>query len=266
MTKFWTFASGSTGNASLLVCGEVAVLIDIGISCRRILQHAEDAGRSPEDLTALVVTHEHEDHVSGLRTYTKRYSTPIFCSRGTGAHLDYRLERVLPLLRPLALGKPCDLGGGVTLTLHPTSHDSSQSTAVRLDTPDGSVAVLTDTGVVPEETGAALLWADILLLEANHDVERLRAGPYSYVLKHRILGPEGHLSNAAAARYAAESVRSGTRTVLLAHLSEENNTPALAREAVEAALAEAGLTARVVVVPHNTASEAFTLEKSPCGV
>ena len=86
------------------------------------------------------------------------------------------------------------------------------------------------------------------------------------MLKHRILGPEGHLSNAAAARYAAESVRSGTRTVLLAHLSEENNTPALAREAVEAALAEAGLTARVVVVPHNTASEAFTLEKSPCGV
>lgn len=266
MTKFWTFASGSTGNAALLVSGEVGVLIDIGISCRRICQHVEDAGRSPEDLTALVVTHEHEDHVSGLRTYTKRYSTPIFCSRGTGAHLDYRLERVLPLLRPLAMGKPCDLGGGVALTLYPTSHDSSQSTAVRLDTPDGSVAVLTDTGVVPEETGRALLGADILLLESNHDVERVRSGPYSYVLKHRILGPEGHLSNADAARYAVESVRAGTRTVLLAHLSEENNTPALARQAVEAALAEAGLAARVVVVPHNTASEAFPLEQSLCGV
>ena len=265
MTTFWTFASGSAGNAALLRRGGVGVLIDIGISCRRICQHVEDAGLTPEGLTALVVTHEHEDHVSGLRTYTKKYSTPILCSRGTGRHLDYRLERVAPLLRPLEMGVPRELGAGVSVTLYPVSHDSAQAAAVRLDTPDGAVALLTDTGVVPEETGRALLGADILLLECNHDEERLRAGPYSYVLKRRILGPEGHLSNAAAARYAAQSVRAGTRTVLLAHLSEENNTPQLARGAVEAALREAGLSARVQVVPHSTASGAFTLEGSPCG-
>jgi len=266
MAMFRTFASGSSGNAALLVSGEVRLLIDIGISCRRLCQCLAEAGVLPEDLTAVVVTHEHDDHVSGLGTYIKKYTTPILCSPGTGRQLDYRLAGVGGLLRPLAMGEPYELGDGVSLALYPTSHDSAQSTAVRVDTPDGALAVLTDTGYVVEGTGEALLGADVLLLESNHDVEMVRAGRYPYPLKKRVLGPEGHLSNADAAAYAASSVRAGTRTVLLAHLSEENNLPALAQRTVENAIAVTGLPARVAVAPRKAASEAFALEKKSCGV
>lgn len=266
MTTFRTFASGSSGNAALLVSGGVRLLIDIGISRRRVCQSLADAGVSPEELTAIALTHEHVDHVSGLGMYIKKYSTPILCSPAAGRQLDYRMERVGGFLRPLKMGERLGLGEGVSLTLHPTSHDSPGSAAVRVETPDGVLAVLTDTGIIPEETWDALLGADILLLESNHDVEMVRAGRYPYYLKQRVLGPEGHLSNADAAGYAAASVRAGTRTVLLAHLSEENNIPALAQRVVENAVASTGLPVRITVVPRKTASEVFTMEKQSCAV
>ena len=121
---------------------------------------------------------------------------------------------------------------------------------------------LTDTGYIPEETGRTLLGAELLVLESNHDEEMLLSGPYPYSLKRRVLGPQGHLSNADAARYAAASVRAGTRMILLAHLSRENNTPPLALETVGAALEGTGC--RLCAAPCNTASERFFLEDVRC--
>ena len=260
MTTFQTLASGSGGNAALLSHRETRLLIDMGISCR-VCQGLAQAGVRPEELAGVVITHEHSDHIGGLATYIKKYRTPIFCTPGTGRQLAYRLAGVEDLLRPVPLGETVE-AGAAALTLLPTSHDCSESAALHLSLPDGRVGYLTDTGYIPEETGQALLGAELLVLESNHDVDMLLSGPYPYALKQRVLGPCGHLSNADAARYAAASARAGTRTVLLAHLSRENNTPALALRTAEAALAGTGC--RLSAAPWNTAGECISLEGAPC--
>ncbi len=265
MTTIRTLASGSSGNAALLSCGETHLLIDMGISCRRICRSLAALGLTPEDLAGVLITHEHTDHVSGLSTYIKKYRTPIFCTPAVSRQLSCRLAGVEPLLRPMELGDTAAFGP-VQAEILPTSHDCRESAAWLFTTPPGRVGYLTDTGYIVEETGQRLLGADILVLESNHDVEMLRTGPYPYPLKKRILGERGHLSNNAAAEYAVESVRAGTRTILLAHLSHENNTPELALLTVRQALAAAGLVLSLAAAPRDTMSEACILEDGVCSV
>lgn len=263
MTTIRTLASGSSGNAALLSCGETHLLIDMGISCRRVCKALAELGLSPDNLSGILITHEHGDHISGLATYIKKYRTPIYCSPAVSRQLCYRLAGAEPLLRPMALGEAAAFGEVEALIL-PTSHDCQESAAWRFDTPEGRVGYLTDTGYIVEETGERLLGADLLVLESNHDVDMLRAGPYPYPLKKRILGEFGHLSNAAAAEYAVKSVRAGTRRILLAHLSHENNTPGKALETVGGALAEAGLNVPLAAAPRDVMSEAYALEGAGC--
>lgn len=259
MTSIRTLASGSSGNAALFSCGETHLLIDMGISCRRLCQSLAALGLEPEKLSGVFITHEHTDHISGLATYIKKYRTPIYCTPAVSRQLSYRLAGVEPLLRAAELGERVCFEG-VELDVLPTSHDCAGSAACHFRTSDGRIGYLTDTGYIPDAAGECLLGADILVLESNHDIDMLRSGPYPFPLKKRILGMQGHLSNAVAAEYAVSSVRAGTRTLLLAHLSSENNTPRAALETVGRALSQAGLTARLAAAPRDTMSEALTLE------
>lgn len=263
MTTIRTLASGSSGNAALFSCGETHLLIDMGISCRRICQSLAALDLTPDDLNGVFITHEHTDHIGGLATYIKKYHTPIYCTPAVSRQLCYRLAGIEPLLRPAELGESVSFGG-VDLDILPTSHDCAESAACHFRTAAGRVGYLTDTGYIPDKTGERLLGADILVLESNHDVDMLRAGPYPFPLKKRILGIQGHLSNVVAAEYAAASVRAGTKTLLLAHLSDENNTPRRALETVGQALMAAGLTARISAAPRDAMSEALTLEDVGC--
>jgi phosphoribosyl 1,2-cyclic phosphodiesterase len=265
MTQFCTIASGSSGNASLLSSGDTHILLDLGLSCRRVCQDLHRLGRSPEELTALVVTHEHTDHIKGLATFLKKYPLPLFCTPGTSRELLRRLAGIDHLLRPTVFWEEVKLGD-VTLQFLPTSHDSVQSAGVKLTTPDGTVGFLTDTGVIPPDTGQALLGADLLVLESNHDVESLLSGPYPPPLKQRVLGQKGHLSNEDAARFAAESARRGTRSIILAHLSPENNTPQLALNAVGRALEAVGYTGSLTVAPRDSLGPVHQLEGTLCNV
>lgn len=265
MTTIRTLASGSSGNAALLSRGETHLLIDMGISCRRICQSLAALGLNPESLSGVLITHEHTDHIGGLATYIKKYRTPICCTHAVSRQLAYRLAGVEPLLRPMEPGETV-MFGEVEAEILPTSHDCPGSAAWHFITPEGRVGYLTDTGYVVEETGERLLGADLLVLESNHDVEMLRAGPYPYPLKKRILGEQGHLSNAAAAEYAVKTVRAGTRAILLAHLSDENNTPELALLTVGQALAAAGLSPSLAAAPRNGMSEPYVLEDARCSV
>lgn len=263
MTTFRTIASGSSGNAALLEAGETRILIDMGISCRKLRSALAQAGTGLEALSAVLITHEHADHIAGLATYLKSYDAPILCTPGTARQLAYRLAGADRLLRPAGMGEAVEVGA-CQVTPLPTSHDCRESAAFRVDTPDGAVGYLTDTGYIPEMTGERLLGVELLVLESNHDVDMLRAGPYPYPLKKRILGEFGHLSNAAAAEYAVKSVRAGTRRILLAHLSHENNTPGKALETVGGALAEAGLNVPLTAAPRDVMSEAYALEGAGC--
>ena len=197
--------------------------------------------------------------MSGLAAYIKKYATPILCTPGTAWQLQRRLPAIGALLRPAELGKAVRVGEAA-VTLLPTSHDCAQGAAVHVAAAGGSVGLLTDTGYILEETGRRLLGVDLLVLESNHQEELVLAGPYPYGLKRRVLGPKGHLSNGDAARYAAASARAGTGTILLAHLSRENNTPAMALRAVKTALSAAGLAPRLSAAPRDGLSGAYVLE------
>lgn len=263
MTTIRTLASGSSGNAALFSCGETHLLIDMGISCRRVCRSLAALGLEPGRLSGVFITHEHGDHINGLATYIKKYRTPIYCTPAVSRQLSCRLAGAEPLLRPVELGARISFGE-VDMDVLPTSHDCRDSAACHFTTPCGRVGYLTDTGYIPQETGECLLGADILVLESNHDVGTLRSGPYPFPLKQRILGPQGHLSNDDAAAYAVESVRAGTRAVLLAHLSDENNTPRMALDTAGRALSEAGLAARLSAAPRDAMSEALALEDAGC--
>ena len=245
--EFYTLASSSAGNAALLRSGGTAVLLDAGISARRIAQALSQLGMTPRELDAVLVTHEHSDHVCGIATLTKKYGVPVYASRGTARCLSCAGE----LLRCFEAGASFSVGE-LTVRSFATSHDSADSVDYRIDGADGSFGALTDTGYVTDAAAQVLRGVDALLLEANHDVEMLRSGPYPYPLKQRVLGGCGHLSNEAAADFALYCAQNGTRDILLAHLSAENNTPAKAEYAVARRLQ--GLPVRLGVAPRAVMS------------
>ena len=264
MFQFCTFASSSAGNAALLTCGSRHFLIDAGISWTRIRRCLAGFGLTMEDLSALFITHIHSDHTAGLATILKRHSIPIRCSRQTAAQLARRWEGAGAVLEPFEAGDTI-LVEGCVVTSIPLSHDAWGACGYRFDWQGRSLGVLTDTGIVPE-AAACLEGVDILLLEANHDVEALLSGPYPYDLKERVMGRQGHLSNEAAAQFAAACALAGTRDIILAHLSEENNTPQMARSAVGRALEAVGYQGRLSVAPRREMGEVHVLEVAECSV
>ena len=241
MTTLHTLASGSSGNALVLSRGDTHLLVDAGISCRRITTALQALGIAPADLTGILITHTHTDHISGLQTLLKRTHCPILSSPRVCRELEYRLAGIQDRLDPIPFCHPRELGD-FTVTAVPTSHDAPGSCGFRLDSSDGSAGILTDTGYITDEAAEILPGVDLAVLETNHDVETLRSGPYPYYLKRRILGTEGHLCNEDAARFAVTLAQAGASELILAHLSRENNTPAMALRAVETALSAAGLT------------------------
>ncbi|MBQ9459641.1 MAG: MBL fold metallo-hydrolase [Oscillospiraceae bacterium] len=252
--EFFTIASSSSGNASLVREEGAALLIDAGISARRIAQSLAALGMTPDELDAVLVTHAHSDHIAGIATLTKKYAVPVYASRAAAPFLSC----AGPVLR--VFDAPCTMElGPFTVRSFSTSHDAAGSVDYRIDCASGSLGLLTDTGFVTESAASLLPGVDTLLLEANHDVELLRSGPYPYHLKRRILSDLGHLSNDAAADFALECVRRGTRDILLAHLSAENNTPELAEYAVARRLQAAGLPVRLSVAPRDRLSEAHVV-------
>ncbi len=264
MTTVHTLASGSTGNALLLSCGESHILLDAGISCRRVTAALRELGLEPGSLSAILITHTHADHISGLQTLLKRCGAPLFATERAGRELAWRLPDAEARLEVLDFGAPRSIGD-VVVTAVPTSHDAPGSCGFRLDTADGAVGVLTDTGYVTDEAADALLGVDLAVLEANHDIETLRSGPYPYYLKQRILGPQGHLSNVDAARFAAALAESGASEIVLANLSRENNTPAMAQTAVEQALSAAGVSPLLSVAPRDCPGPAHVVcRRSVC--
>ena len=258
MTTVHTFASGSSGNALLLSWDGGRLLVDAGISCRRITRNLEALGLTLGDICALLITHTHSDHISGLQTLLKKSAFPVWAADPAVLELKNRFPdfgnrfQSVPLCRKLPLN-------GCAVTAIPTSHDALGSCGYRFDTAAGSVGLLTDTGYVTPEAESLLPGTNLMILESNHDIETLKSGPYPYFLQKRILGPHGHLSNEAAGRFAAALAKAGAAEIVLAHLSRENNTPAMAQNAVCCALAAAGVKATLSVAPRDERSGAYTV-------
>ena len=239
MLTFTTLASGSSGNAALVSSGSTHILLDAGISARRITLGLRELGVEPEELRAILVTHEHHDHISGLGVLTKKRSIPILATPSTCRCLGQKVPGLVPLLREQEAGTGVQLGE-LWVESFPTPHDAAGSVGYSISGDGGRMVLCTDLGYVTPEVKSAVHGCDLLVCETNHDEDWLRSGPYPYSLKQRVLGDRGHLSNEAGGELAALAVSSGARTVILAHLSQENNTPAHARAAVCRRLAAMG--------------------------
>lgn len=263
MLELCTLASGSSGNSLLVTDGRTHVLVDAGISCRRICTGLKELGVEPTELAGVLITHEHSDHISGLTTLTKQLKLPVYASPGTGRQLCYRIAFLEELLRPVAPGEGFSVGG-LAIESFPTSHDAAESVGYALSAGGRKAAVVTDLGYVTGAVLRGIRGADLLVAEANHDVEWVQSGPYPYHLKARILGDRGHLSNEAGAELAALAAESGTRAVVLAHLSRENNTPARAWETAARRLRSMGcepnLDLSLTVAPRSGLGPTYHLE------
>ncbi len=254
-----TLASGSSGNCILVSHNGAHLLVDAGISCRRIVAALRSLAIEPEHLLGVCITHEHSDHIAGLATLTKHYALPVYTSPGTARQLCYRMAGLEELVRPLTPGEAGE-AGGFELEGFAISHDASEPMGFAFSAGGKKAAVVTDLGYVSDEVLDSVAGADLVVCEANHDVEWLQSGPYPYYLKARILGDKGHLSNEAGAALALQCVQAGAHTVLLAHLSAENNTPARALDTVGRILRSGGVDPerdiRLAVAPRG--------ELSPC--
>ena len=233
--KVYVFASGSSGNCLLLSSGDTNILIDAGISMRRIEKALAQTGRTMRDIGGVLITHEHSDHISGLKMLIKYYRVPVYAPRTVAARLRGMLPEIDDCLRVIPVGESFSLGSLFIKAFH-TSHDTDESVGYRVKG-DGVFALATDMGCVTDEVTEGLSGAGTVLIEANHDEEMLRYGAYPVYLKRRILSERGHLSNDNCALLARELVRGGTRQIILGHLSRENNCPELALEAVRRAVA-----------------------------
>ena len=249
-----TLASGSSGNCTLVSRGDTHILVDAGISCRRITAALRELGLGLENLTGICITHEHTDHICALATMTKKHRIPIYTTGGTGRQLCYRIAFLEDLIHDFQPGA-CFSLGELTVETFPTLHDTAQPCGFALSDGSKKAAVVTDLGMVTDAVISGIRGADVLVVEANHDVESLKSGPYPYYLKERILGSHGHLSNEAGAALARTAARSGAHTIILAHLSAENNTPAMARNAAERALL--GWEGRLLVAPRQEKGESI---------
>ena len=223
------FASGSSGNCLLLSSGSTHILIDAGISKRRIEQSLAQSGLSMREIGGVLITHEHSDHISGLKMLIKHCAPPIYAPRTVANRLRGCLPEAEPYLRVIPVNEPFEIGG-VSVTAFHTPHDTDESVGYRVEG-GGVFALATDMGHVTEEVFGALSGADTVLIESNHDEEMLRYGPYPVYLKRRILSDSGHLSNACCADLARKLALGGTRQIILGHLSRENNSPAIAMSA-----------------------------------
>lgn len=243
MTYFCTLASGSSGNCCLYVSDRVCILIDAGTTAKYITAALAKLGLTPTDLTHILVTHGHSDHVSALPVLLKRTGAKVYCTWETAGYIRFPEGRRAEIFMP---GERLDLPGCPVQTF-PTPHDIPGSCGFVLGEGSKRVAVCTDLGIMTGEIFSHIQGSALVCLESNHDEVLLKNGPYPYPLKQRILSNFGHLSNAACSTVAVRLARTGTRNLILAHLSRENNHPRLALETTLDALRQAGADADAVV-------------------
>jgi phosphoribosyl 1,2-cyclic phosphodiesterase len=234
-------SSGSSGNAVLLRSGNCAVLLDCGITGKSAENELARAGISPDNIDAIIVTHEHTDHISGVGVMCRRYRIPVYATLGTWKAMINCIGKIDPsLIRYIAAEVPFEING---TRFHPfaTSHDAAESIGLIFSGEGNYGAVVTDLGTVTKHIFDLLSPCSIAMLEANHDEAMLISGHYPEHLKKRILSDHGHLSNRVCGALCAKLVREGKlRQIMLGHLSSDNNTPRKAFETVANSIVAAG--------------------------
>lgn len=225
-------ASGSKGNCVLVRTDKTAVLVDVGISAKRVWAALQNLDFDRQNIEAILVTHEHGDHISGVGAVSRQLKIPVFLTRDTYLTAKHRLGNMYDRVFFIRVGESFAVSD---LTIHPFSspHDAVDScnfTVSHIDNPDRKLAIATDVGYQSRLLTTHLSHCSTLILESNHDLKMLKEGPYDWNLKQRIMSNHGHLSNLDAVGVISQVMHSGLKNLILAHLSEINNLPELAEQ------------------------------------
>lgn len=240
MARFSPLFSGSSGNCTYIGGAESGILVDAGVSAKRICEALAERSIAPEKIKAVFVTHEHSDHIKGLAVLVKKYGMPIVASEQTLSAVMRATE--LPSgARLIEIDKNGMEIDGIAVNRFATSHDCEGSSGYCFGLPHGQkISVCTDLGIVTDEVRNAIRGSDLTLIESNHDLKMLKNGPYPPLLKMRIMSDCGHLSNIACAAELGELLESGTTRFILGHISQHNNLPELALTVSRDALCAVG--------------------------
>jgi phosphoribosyl 1,2-cyclic phosphodiesterase len=321
MVRFTVLASGSKGNSTVVTGGRTRLLVDCGLSCRELFRRMRLAGEEPEALNAIIITHEHSDHVNGVAVTARKLGIPVYFTEGThqawarwitprkqmsykqwmeqarqqaaarqaeadaaadegepdesdlveiaasaedaeaapAKHASKKDPAALPAVEHFKAGEPFDLGD-IRVNPFTIPHDAADPVGFVFEAEGVRMAFATDLGYIPPNVKAQLRGLNLLLLESNHDLEMLKDGPYPWAVKQRVLSRVGHLSNEAAASYLESEYDGQATYIILAHLSESNNLPELAKVAAERALnGRASLTANQLLLAsqHESLSSLY---------
>jgi len=234
-------ASGSKGNSALVASARTRILVDTGLSGRETFKRLRAVGEEPASIAAILISHEHSDHICGLAILAKKLNIPVYMTEAT-FHACARQMRdqqgqkwSCARLETFASGSSFDIGD-ISVTPFTIPHDAADPVAFTFRAEGVKIAVVTDLGYMPASVKQHIRGCDVLMLESNHDLEMLRVGPYPWSVKQRVLSRVGHLSNEALAEFFSSDYDGSAAFVVLAHLSEQNNHPEIARVAAERAL------------------------------
>jgi phosphoribosyl 1,2-cyclic phosphodiesterase len=245
--------SGSAGNAMVVEGGRTRLLVDAGLGPRILVERLREAGIEPESLSAVLLTHEHADHIRSAISFSRRWGVPLRGSQGTGEALGVALAESAGF-EPLPRGRSCRIGD-VDVCGVPVPHDAAEPLAFVLESGGGVLGIATDLGHMTDDLVDGLKACTTIVMESNYDPGLLRAGPYPWNLKERIASPRGHLANVDVARFVARSLGRGCRSLILAHLSETNNHPDVARMTIEPALRAVGGDKVRLVIAERSGSD-----------
>lgn len=234
--KFCSLYSGSSGNCQFIKAGNTKILVDAGLSGKKIQQAMISISEDPADIHGIFVTHEHIDHIQGAGILSRRFNIPIYANEETWKAMqpsigEIKSENIKIFDEGVEIGE-------LYVQAFDISHDAVKPVGYKIFNKDKKISLLTDTGCVTESIKQNIMNSDLLLIESNHDEDMVLIGSYPWPLKRRVLGEYGHMSNDLAGTLLAEILKKGTEIVLLGHLSKENNFPELAYKTVENILKE----------------------------
>jgi len=258
IVKFCVLASGSSGNASLLATENTRILIDAGLSMRELRKRLELIGVSLDSIDAILITHEHSDHVSGLPVLARRAKevrATIFTTHLTAPSIDWGEHRPARL-EPFQAGAAFQIGD-IEIQSFSIPHDAVDPVGYCFCAEGVRIGIATDLGYIPESIKFHLRRANLLLLEANHDLDMLKVGPYPWSLKQRVMSRTGHLSNLHMSEYLSGDLDSCTAQLILGHLSEQNNHPAIVHMVATEALQQRGFQSQLTIATQHTPTQIF---------
>jgi phosphoribosyl 1,2-cyclic phosphodiesterase len=255
IVKFCVLASGSSGNAALLATEKTRILVDAGLSMRELGKRMAAVGEDLESIDAILITHEHSDHIAGVPVLARRLKKPkpFYMTRLTGPAIDW--EHSVPVLEPFQAGSKFQIGD-IEVQSFSIPHDAVDPVGFCFRAGGVKIGVANDLGYIPESVKYHLKDCDLLMIEANHDLEMLKVGPYPWSVKQRVMSRVGHLSNSVTCDFLADELDSRTEHVILGHLSESNNHPEIARALANEALERRGFFApRLSIAEQSRPSE-----------